>query len=154
MKRLKTFGIYLLMVVSFYIFSNILIFVGLNTNYDSITNINSLPEQIEIYKAEATAVNGRIKGKINSAEEVKEKYLRVDLYSNTDTLIGTRYYKISEIIKENNEGEFKIYFKSNYIERYNLSIEDEKNEELATESFLDKEMKAISILVLLIKLCF
>lgn len=156
MKRLKTFGIYLLLVVGLYIFSNIIIFIGLNTNYDEITNIKTLPEQIEIYRAEATAVNGRIKGKISNIDEVKDKYLKVELISDAGTNMGTKYYNISEIKKENSDGEFKIYFKANYVEKYNLSISEEKDnyQEFSLDAFLSEDVKNIAILGLLVKLCF
>jgi len=156
MKRLKTFGIYLLMVVGFYLLSNILIFVGLNTNYDKITSKETLPEQIEIYKAEATSVNGRIKGKIKNIDEVKDKYLKVELISDVETNMGTKYYDISEIKKENSDGEFKIYFKANYVEKYNISISDEKDDaqENSLDTFINEDMKKTAMLGLLISLFF
>lgn len=155
MSRMKTFGIYFLMVIGLYILSNILIFIGLNTNYDKITNISSLPEEVEIYKAEATSVNGRIKGKITNIEDVKDKYLKVELVSDTGTCMGIKYYDISEIIKENTDGEFKIYFKANYVEKYSISIVDEKesSQELSLDIFLSEEMKNTAIISLLIRLC-
>jgi len=154
MSRLKTFGIYLLMVVGFYILSNILIFIGLNTNYDEITNIKSIPDEIQIYKAEATAVNGRIKGKINNIDQIKDKYLKVELISDVGTNMGTKYYDISEIKEESAEGEFKIYFKANYVEKYNISIEDNKEnfQEDSLDIFLSEDMKNTAILALLIRL--
>ena len=155
MSRLKTFGKYALMIIGFYILSNILIFIGLNTNYDEITNVGNLPEQIEVYRAEATTVNGRIKGKVSNIDKLSDKYLKVELYSNTNTLMGTKYYSLAEIKEESKEGEFIIYFKSERIKEYSLSIVDEKEEkkQLSLDSFLTEDVKKTAIVGLLIKMC-
>ena len=68
--------------------------------------------------------------------------------------MGTKYYDISEIKKENNE--FKIYFKANYVEKYNISIAEEKDEtqEKVLDAFLSEDLKNTAIIGLLIGLIF
>ena len=62
MSRIKTFCKYILLLVGFYILSNILIFFGINTSYNNLSIKDSIPEQVHITDASATLVNGRVKG--------------------------------------------------------------------------------------------
>ena len=74
-------------------------------NIDLVSNTTSLVgrkdnlSQITIYQAEATIVNGRIKGTIENPEEkpLSAKYLRFDFYSPRDVLMGTKYIDISNL---------------------------------------------------------
>ena len=71
MKRMKTFLIYALLLIGFWLFSNLLINVGINSTYKPIERLDDL-SQIEVYQAEATLINGRIKGLIkNNAQNYK-----------------------------------------------------------------------------------
>lgn len=62
--------------------------------------------QVTVNVAEATNVNGNVKGTIkNTTEErVTDKYLRFDFYTPRDVNIGTKYLKIDslEVGEENN----------------------------------------------------
>lgn len=121
MSRLKTFGKYVLILVGFYILSNILIFFGINTNYDNLRVKGNLPERVTINTASATLVNGKIKGYLSNTDYISDKYLKFDFYNNHDSLAGTKFLKISDL--KNNE--FKFYFKLHYIDSYSVEIVDE-----------------------------
>ena len=54
MARMKTFLIYALIIVGFYIFSEFMINVGLNSTYRSINRKDNIG-QVNIYQAEATS---------------------------------------------------------------------------------------------------
>ena len=71
MKRLKTYAIYILILVLFFVFSRILIFIGLNNTYKNIEIKQPIPEGLSISSAKATSVNGEVKGKIS--EELNSK---------------------------------------------------------------------------------
>ena len=60
MSRMKTFFKYAMWVILFFIFSEIMININLETVYRNIGRKDNLP-QITIYQAQATKVNGRIK---------------------------------------------------------------------------------------------
>ena len=68
MDRLKTFLIYALIVVGFIVFSEFLITVSLNASYKDIERRDTT-SQVEISQAQATLVNGRIKGTIKDSPE-------------------------------------------------------------------------------------
>lgn len=61
-----TFLKYVLWLIAFFIFSNFLIEVGLNSNYKKIERRDEF-SGVSIYQAEATKVNGRIRGFISDS---------------------------------------------------------------------------------------
>ncbi len=143
MKRLKTFAKYILLIVLFYFFSNILIFIGLNTTYDNIYPKTSIPEGVVISSAKATLVNGEVKGNISS--KLDSKYVKFDFYTDIDSLAGSFYLSESEL--EN--GNFEFYFKLQNIESYSVEITDEKPDTLNLEDFSLEQFKGHVILSLL-----
>ena len=126
MSRLKTFLIYALILVGFIIFSEFLINVSLNSSYHQIGRKDNL-DQVNVYQAEATKVNARIKGTITNNEEnpINKKYVRIDIYSERDNIVGTKYIDVSEM-KENEEKEIVIYARLNDVSYYEISYTDEK----------------------------
>ena len=79
MKRVKTLFMYALWVVLFIIFSDFLINVCLNSSYRPIERRDNV-SQVNVYQAEATLVNGRIRGLITNSEtdNISNKYLEFD----------------------------------------------------------------------------
>lgn len=126
MERLKTFLIYTLIVIGFFIFSEFLINVSLNTTYKTIGRKDNLA-QVQIYQAQATKVNGRMKGTIYQTQDnpIEAKYLQVDFYSARNVKLGTKYIEV-ENAKE--EQEFELYFKLNNVNYYDISKANEKTE--------------------------
>ena len=126
MSRMKTFLIYLLILVGFFVLSDFLIHVSLNASYKTIGRKDNLT-QVVMYQAEATKVNVRLKGTIENSVDnpINKKYARFDIYSNRDNIIGTRYIDISDL-KENEEREVKIYARLNDASYYEVSFTDEK----------------------------
>ena len=126
MARLKTFLIYALIIVGFYIFSEFIISVGLNSSYKDITRLDNT-SQIEISEAQATLVNGKIKGTIKDYgdDNLTGKYVEIDLYSERDNMVGKRYVEI-ETTEVNQTQDFSIYFEAEDIESYSVSIVNEK----------------------------
>ena len=134
MDRLKTFFIYFIIFVAFFFFSNVLIFVGLNTNYKNISNRGEIPSEVQISQAEATLVNGRIRGTItnNGEEDLNGKYMRVNLYSKRDVLLGTKYLDINNL-EQGATDNFELYFKANNVEYYDIIFTD-------TAEFVHKDL--------------
>lgn len=148
MKRLKTFATYILVLVLFFVFSRVMIFIGLNNTYDNINVKGTIPEGVSISSAKATSVNGEIKGKIS--EELNSKYIKFNFYTDIDSLAGSYYVTPLEL--EN--GDFEFYFKLNYIESYSIEITDEEPEPLNLDCFSLQEFKGYVILSALIALMF
>ena len=64
MDRMKTFGIYVLCVILFFIFSNVMINIAIKASYAPIDTYTTLREGIDIgiNEAKATYVNGNVAG--------------------------------------------------------------------------------------------
>ena len=126
MARLKTFLIYALIIVGFFIFSEAIIYVGLNSSYHDIERRDNT-SQVDISEAQATLVNGKIKGTINDYgdDNLTGKYVEIDLYSSRDNMVGRRYVDI-ETTDVKQTQDFHIYFEAEDIESYSVSIVNEK----------------------------
>lgn len=128
MDRMKTLLKYALWVILFYIFSNLMIYLNLETTYQNIGRKDNL-EQVTVYQAQATKINGRIKGTIynNEGNKITNHYLRIDLYSERDNYLGSKYIDVSNI-RDNETREFEIYFKVQDVDYYEMKFTDEKEE--------------------------
>lgn len=140
MDRLKTLRKYLIWLIAFYLFSMIFIYIGLNARYNNIDSNGEVPGNVKIELAQATSVNGRIFGKITSteADNLNGKYLKVDIFSKRDELIGTKYLKLDNL-KLNEPNRFAVYFSAQNIKKYSVDILD-YSEELLKEESRVKEM--------------
>lgn len=127
MERMKTLGKYVLWLVLFFIFSEIMININLESTYQDIGRKDKL-EQVTVYQADATKINGRIKGTIDNVNNtIKNTYLRIDLYSERDNFLGSKYINVSNM-RENETREFEVYFKIQDVEYYEMKFTDEKQE--------------------------
>lgn len=128
MQKMGTFLKYVIWIALFYIFSNFLIEVNIESTYKDIGRKDNLP-QVTVYQAQATKVNGRIKGTIynNTENKITNKYLRIDLYSEKNVNLGSKYIDVSSI-KENGKQDFEAYFKVKDVSYYEMQFTDEKQE--------------------------
>lgn len=153
MDRLKTFLIYALLIVLFFIFSEFLINVSLQASYNDITRRDNT-EQVQIQEAQATLVNGKIKGTIKNSEQdyLTGKYVKIDLYSKRDNLLGTKYIEINTTEVQNTQ-DFSMYFELEDVESYNISIVDQKEEgelDLIPEELTKPEIWLLTAMTVLI----
>lgn len=153
MSRLKTFLIYALILVGFIIFSEFLINVSLNSSYHQIGRKDNL-DQVNVYQAEATKVNARIKGTITNNEEnpINKKYVRIDIYSERDINVATKYIDV-ENLEVGSKQEFALYFRAEDVAYYEISYTDEKQTEdleLLPEDLTKQEIVVATILTMLI----
>ena len=107
MGRLKTFRKYIIWIILFWILSDFLINVGLKTTYKEMQKIGQIPSGIQVKEIKSTAVNGKINLIVNSTS-LSGKFIKIDLYSSKDNLLGTQYLDIGEI-KENKAKEIGTY---------------------------------------------
>lgn len=148
MSTVKKFIKYVIWIILFWVLSDFVINIGLNTTYRTMQNIGTIPAGIQVKEMKSTAVNGKIDIAINSTE-LSGKYLKIDLYSSKSNLLGTQYLEIGEI-KENQSKDLNTYFKISDVKKYTVSVVDEKGE--STEGFMDTAMSAITILLSTIRL--
>ena len=128
MDRMKTLMKYVLWGIIFFVFSNIIINFTLKTTYQDIERKDNL-EQVNINEAQATKINGRIKGTIyNSTEnKITNKYLRIDLYSERNIFLGSRYIDVASM-RDDETRNFEVYFKVQDVDYYVMNFTDEKVE--------------------------
>ena len=129
MDRMKTFLKYILAIIIFFFFSNFLIYMSLETTYQNIGRKDNL-QQVTIYQAQATKVNGRIKGTIynDSNNLITDRYLKINLYSERGNLLGTKYIDLLGI-RENETRNLEVYFKIQDVDYYEISFTEEKEEQ-------------------------
>ena len=126
MARMKTFFIYFLLIVGFFVFSQIMIYFALNGTYKykNVDVKSSIPIEAEV---KATSIDGVAKGKIynNTENAIENKYVKVACYSKNDTLMGTKYIKIDK--KEaKEEKEFEVRFNFNKVDRAEIALVEEQ----------------------------
>ena len=148
MDTVKIFVKYIIWIILFWILSDFLINVGLKTTYKEMQKIGQIPSGIQEKEIKSTAVNGKINLIVNSTS-LSGKFIKVDLYSSKDNLLGTQYLDIGEI-KENQTKEIDTYFKISDVKKYEISVTDEKGE--SSEGFMDTAMSTLTILLTAIKI--
>ena len=148
MNTVKTFIKYIIWIILFWILSDFLINVGIKTTYKEIQKVGQIPSGIQVKEMKSTAVNGKINLLINSTN-LSGKFIKVDLYSSKDNLLGTQYLEIGEI-KENQTKEIDTYFKIADVRKYEISVTDEKGE--SSEGFMDTAMSSLTVLLAVIRL--
>jgi len=148
MSTVKKLFTYALWIILFWILSDILIYVGINSTYKDIEERGETPAGIEVVQVQATTVNGRIKVKANSPE-ISGKYLKVDLYSSTGVNLGTQYLELGEV-KENEAKEIETYFKIMEVKSYEMTVVEEMGQ--STGNFMDTALSTVTILGILIKI--
>lgn len=150
MESMKRFAKYIIFLILFWILSDILIQVGIDSTYKTIQQKGTTPEGVEIIQLQATAVNGRAKIKIKD-KELSGKFLKIDLYSSTGVKLGTQYMEIGNV-KSSEGKELETYFKISEVKSYELTIVEEKGE--STEGFMDTALSAMTVVGFVIKLLF
>ena len=154
MDRVKTLLKYAVWVLAFNVLSEFLINVGLNSTYRSINRKDNIG-QVNIYQAEATLVNGRIRGTITNSEpeELNGKYVRIDFYSKRDIFLGRRYIEVKDL-EQNGTMSFEVFFKLQEVGSYEVVIADKKEPadeiEWVPKDWTKPEIIAVTIITLLI----
>lgn len=158
MARVKTFFIYFILVIAFFIFSQIMIYIAINTTfkYKNIEIKTTLPMQVEV---QATSINGFAKGKVinNTQNDIQNKYIKIECYSKHDILMGTKYIEIDKL-NAKEEKEFEVHFNFNKVDRAVIDIVDEdvlKEQNVKEEEKMsDSERGLVTMLAALILLYF
>ena len=101
MNRMKTFFKYLLLVILFYVFSNIMINALFKVSYSDIKeyDINVADVYVDVTEAKASKRNGYINGivKNNTSKTVENKYLKITMISKYGNELGEKYIKIDKL---------------------------------------------------------
>ena len=129
MDRMKTFFIYFLIFVGFFVMSNMLENGLIYDMYKKINGEinNNLGIEVIDNESRATNVNGymNLSVKNNLSSNLESRYMKLDLYNKQDLLALTEYIDISGL-KENEMKDFYLKFSANNIEKYKISVVNEK----------------------------
>lgn len=155
MDRMKTLTKYLVILIIFYFFSNIIITVCIKGTYKEIKAevLTDVPK-IELIETKATYINGYVIGKVtnNTGSVINNKYIKIDCYSARDVNLGTKYVTIGNL-QPNESIDFKMGFKFTDVYRCEISYVEEAGS--ATEDqFLSDDLTTSMILGGLILMCF
>lgn len=120
----KKIILWILILVGVYVLSDFLIYVGINSTYKDIQRQDQ-NSQVVVYQADSTYVNGRIRGMIKDIGEIQGKYLKIELYTKRNVLVGKSYVEIEN--KENFETQpFEVLFRANDVAYYKIDTVNEK----------------------------
>ncbi len=156
MDRMKTFGLYALCIILFFIFSNIMINFAIKGTYKPIDADIIVRDdlKINIKDVKATYINGYIEGIVNNiGKEVNMAYVKIDLYSKRNILLGTKYVKMP-YIRENEERNFRIGFEFTDVKYCKIQIVDEVDKEVTEDQFSTSEIRFAKLLLTIIFLSF
>ncbi len=133
MDRMKTFLKYFLMVVAFYIFSNLAISGLLKVTYTDIRDyeINVTQAFVDVTEAKASKRNGYVNGivKNNTNQIIENKYLKFSMLSKNGNVLGEKYVKVEKL----QPGELKKYevtYDYDNVKTFKIEMVDTKPEEV------------------------
>lgn len=133
MSRLKTFFMYFLIVVLFFIFSNVMIKAFLRVSFYDMKSYDIKVENafVDITEAKASNRNGYINGTIKntSKEAIQDKYLKVTLISKNKLDIGEKYIYIDKLEPEQIK-KFEVRFDYDNVKTFKIEMTDTKPEEV------------------------
>lgn len=122
---MQKIAIWILILAGVFVLSDFLINVGLNSTYQNIQRADD-NSQIIVYQADATYVNGRIRGLIKrDTKPIKGKYVKVELYSKREVLVGKSYIELKDL-EEDETQPFELLFKAKDVAFYNMEVVDKK----------------------------
>ncbi|MCI8309605.1 MAG: hypothetical protein HFJ45_05355 [Clostridia bacterium] len=135
MERLKTFLIYILILVAFFWVSKGLehgliwqMYYSMDGTVEKYLNYNGeiIDLDIKVKEAEATRVNGYINISItnNSNTKIEEAYIKVMLYSKSGVYATQKYMEINDL-EPGQTKEYSLKFKGSYINKYAITAEKE-----------------------------
>lgn len=156
MDRMKTFGLYALCIILFFVFSNIMINFAIKGTYKTINANVILKEdlKINVNDVKATYINGYVEGNVINTGEYKDiAYVKIDLYSRKDNLLGTKYVKMPTI-RKNETRQFRTGFEFTDVKRAEIQMVDEVGDNVTEEQFSTKEMRFAKLLTTIILISF
>lgn len=155
MAKLKKYLLYVLIIAAFWIFSDILIYLSINSSYTRVdAKVYTNSPEIIIVESKATYVNGVVKGSIknNTSDIINDKYLKIELYSARDVKLGTKYVKI-ENLEVDKYQDFEMWYKFTDVDYANITVTD-NIDNTTEEEFLSQETTSALVLGTLLVLYF
>ena len=133
MSRMKTFFKYLLLVILFYVLSNVMINALLKVSYSDINDyqINVNEVYVDVTEAKASKRNGYIHGivKNNNSIAVENKYLKITMISKYENVLGEKYVRIDNL-EPAQLRKFEVEFDYDNVKKFRIEMTDYKPEDV------------------------
>ena len=133
MDRMKTFLKYFLMVVAFYIFSNLVISGLLKVTYTDIRDyeINVTQAFVDVTEARTSKRNGYVNGivKNNTNQIIENKYLKFSMLSKNGNVLGEKYVKV-EKLEPGELRKYEVKYDYDNVKTFKIEMVDTKPEEV------------------------
>ncbi len=133
MDKMKKILKYVIWVLLFYVFSNIMINAFLKVSYNDISDYSIDVEKpfIEITEAKASNRNGEIYGiiKNDTNNVIENKYIKVSMLSKNNNVLGEKYVKIDRLEVQQLK-KFEVRFEYKDVKSFKVEITDSKPEDV------------------------
>ena len=133
MSRMKTFLKYVILLLLFYVFSNIMINAFLKVSYTNVSDydINVSEAFVDVNEAKVSNRNGYINGiiKNNTDNVIENKYLKFSMLSKNGNVLGEKYVKIDKI-EVNQLRNFEVKFDYDNVKTFKIEMTDTKPEDI------------------------
>lgn len=133
MSRMKTFLIYLLLVIAFYVFSNVMINAFLKVSYTDVRNYEIDVEElfVDVTEAKVSRRDGYIYGVIKNNRKIiiENKYLKVSMLNENGNVLGEKYVEIDKIEPEQLR-KFEVRFDYENVKNFKIELTDTKPEDI------------------------
>ncbi len=155
MKRMKTFFIYAILVVAFFLFSQIMINFAIHTTYHE-KNYKILTHVCMDVQVKATSVNGVVTGSLlnDTPETIENQYIKMDFYSKHDVLMGTKYVEVKDLASKEKQ-DFEMKFNYSKVDRVEIDLVDTISNDVTQEQKeSDPTMNFAVLMTSIILLCY
>lgn len=143
MSRMKTFFRYFLILIALYFVTNFFVDAFIKTSYSRITeyNIDVNEASVTIIEAKSSRDDGYIEGKISNSndEDIYDKYMVVELFSENHTSLGKEYCKI-DVLKAKKIKDFKVRFFYRNVKSFKITFIDEEEKRRIDEENNNKKL--------------
>lgn len=133
MDRMKTFFMYVLIIVLVYVLSNVLINVFIKISYNDIEKyeVTITEPYINITEAKASKRDGKIKGfiKNNTNSVIENKFIKFSMLSEYNNVLGEKYVRIDKLEKDELKN-FEVKFDYKEVKTFTVEIVDTKPEDV------------------------
>ena len=138
--RMRVFLCYLLIFVVFFIFSDVMIYFYTKSLYQPMDSyeINVTEPEVTVTLAEATTMNGNIKGTIKNTtnETIENEYLKFDFFTPRDVNVGVKYLEIDRL-EPGEEKKYEMGFRYENVTSVEISKATEEDTLKATPEELE-----------------
>ena len=138
--RMRVFLCYLLIFVVFFIFSDVMIYFYTKSLYQPMDSyeINITEPEVTVTLAEATTMNGNIKGTIKNTtnETIENEYLKFEFFTPRDVNVGVKYLEIDKL-EPGEEKKYEMGFRYENVTSVEISKATEEDTLKATPEELE-----------------